>query len=503
MRSLQLSCARLKLILQTFLYNFTMDRFFTILSLLFIYSYGYSNNGENHLKVGPTVIIGPSANYSTTAITVLITAQDGVDPNPTIFYTTDGSNPTLSSNSASGSVSIPVSTTTTITAFAKSQAGLMSAIVSKKYFINEFPPFTVYVKVPANWTSVFVHHWGALPAGSLADSVWPGAAVSQTCNGWYKCTFTGTASTNLIVSNGVNGAGNQTVDLFVAADGWYDVTYPGWVPEPAGFLYAPCLYITPPGGTFPLGSPIQVGLSATDYDDPHPIIYYTTDGSTPTTASPSALSPFVLAISTTTILKAIAYDQFSNFSELHTENYTFAEPVNTFKAYFKPPVGWPIPKVYYWNATPVGVMSVVSWPGVSMSAYGNGWYQYTFTGLTSVNMIFNNGSGGLGTNQTPDVTNVTADIWYDWTQGLLDNPSAEAGSGYSLKLFPVPSSQWVNIESGLQVDSVEVYDLFGRLIDQVWLNEPRFSIEKLAVGTYLVKMTVVGQRPIYSKIVKM
>jgi len=93
-------------------------------------------------------------------------------------------------------------------------------------------------------------------------------------------------------------------------------------------------------------------------------------------------------------------------------------PNTTFTVYFYKPSNWGTGiKIYYWSALPAGILADASWPGVNMTNAGNGWYSYTFTNVTSTNLIFND-----GTNQTPDLSrNKTGwymnGAWYDSNPG--------------------------------------------------------------------------------------
>jgi hypothetical protein len=79
----------------------------------------------------------------------------------------------------------------------------------------------------------------------------------------------------------------------------------------------PTVTATPDGGTY---TNIQiVTLTATDNKDPHPSIYYTTDGTSPTTSSVIYTNP--LNINTNTILKFMARDASGNQAAVQTMNY--------------------------------------------------------------------------------------------------------------------------------------------------------------------------------------
>lgn len=82
-------------------------------------------------------------------------------------------------------------------------------------------------------------------------------------------------------------------------------------------------------------------------------------------------------------------------------------PASSFTVYFYKPASWGTAlRIYYWNTLPAGSIPAVTWPGVSMTNAGGGWYSYTFTNVTSTNLIFND-----GTNQTADlVRSITG--WY-------------------------------------------------------------------------------------------
>ncbi|WP_228520670.1 Ig-like domain-containing protein [Flavobacterium sp. JLP] len=93
-------------------------------------------------------------------------------------------------------------------------------------------------------------------------------------------------------------------------------------------------------------------------------------------------------------------------------------PNTNFTVYFYKPSNWGTAiKIYYWSALPAGVLANATWPGVNMIDAGNGWYSYTFTNVTSTNLIFND-----GTNQTADLSrNKTGwymnNTWYDSNPG--------------------------------------------------------------------------------------
>jgi hypothetical protein len=76
--------------------------------------------------------------------------------------------------------------------------------------------FTVYFK-PTAYTAVpNIYFWNVQP--TQATTTWPGPKMTADVNGWYKYTFTGATSANVIFSN--NGA-SQTADLTRSTNGWY------------------------------------------------------------------------------------------------------------------------------------------------------------------------------------------------------------------------------------------------------------------------------------------
>ncbi|OIV42609.1 hypothetical protein BKM63_06975 [Flavobacterium johnsoniae] len=93
-------------------------------------------------------------------------------------------------------------------------------------------------------------------------------------------------------------------------------------------------------------------------------------------------------------------------------------PNTNFTVYFYKPSNWGTGiKIYYWSTLPAGVLADAAWPGVNMTNAGNGWYSYTFTNITSTNLIFND-----GTSQTADLSrNKTGwymnSAWYDSNPG--------------------------------------------------------------------------------------
>ncbi len=238
----------------------------------------------------PTFSPGPFGSSNTPTQVTLADRTSGV----TIYYTTDGSTPTTASTKYAGPFT--VSTTTTIKAIAAGVGYGASAVASGTYTITAYgPTFS-----PGPFGS-----FNAPTAVTLTDRS-PGVTIYYTTDGSAPTTastqYTGpfTVSTTTTVKSIAVGGGYGASTV---ASGTYTIT-----------AFAPT-FSPGPFGTFSAPQPVTL----TDRS-PGVTIYYTTDGSTPTTASTQYTGP--ITVSTTTTVKSIAVGGGYGASTVASGTYT-------------------------------------------------------------------------------------------------------------------------------------------------------------------------------------
>jgi len=432
--------------------------------------------------VAPDLTISQAGGTFTTGTTVSTVLTANVDTS-TIYYTLDGTTPTTASSSAVGAKTLSFTSTTTLKAIVVNTAGTSSAVKTETYTFVTPTTFTVYFKKPSTWgTGIKIYYWGV--TGTATAVTWPGVAMTQDCGDWYKFTFPSTVSaSNLIFNDGTL----KTADLSATAGiKYYDS---GWLSaEPANRcpVVAPDLTISQAGGTFSTGTTLSVVLTANVNTS---TIYYTLDGTVPTTASASAVGTKTLSITATTTLKAIVVNTAGTSSAVKTETYTFVT-IPTLTVYFKPPTTWTVtPKVYYWNAVPTGSIANATWPGVAMTSDVNGFYKYTITGPTSISLIFNNGSTGTA-NQTADLVGKTDGYSYTWGAsttklGLKDEVKSEITA---VSVYPNPVSSLLQISSGSVALDYQLIAMNGSIVQGGKVINNTVDVSNLRDGIYFLKI---------------
>ena len=247
-------------------------------------------------------------------------------------------------------------------------------------------------------------------------------------------------------------------------------------------------------------TPIDVKITATDSTDPSPKVYYTTDGSTPTTSSPSFISTKTINITATTTFNVLAVDNDGNQSTA-SQKFTIGS-ITPITVYFKPLTAWGIPKIYYWNAVPAGSVPSITWAqSIPMTPDTDGWYKYTFTGITSVNVIFRNQAGNA---QSRDLTGITVDTWFDssFNQVVLSVKNDNLTKKEFI-LYPNPTYGTVKIISTDKISEAGIFDIKGSLVSFQSINEnQQIEIGDLAPGTYILKMITKERKVVFKKVVK-
>lgn len=289
--------------------------------------------------------------------------------------------------------------------------------------VTVYPPLTVYFKKPSNWPNAKIYYWGEVPAGTMPDVAWSGVNMNlmQTGCDWYYFTFPAAVDCSSIIFN--SGTGSQTADLYRCEDGYYELGV-GWSDTPpSGFCGNPPPSVTAnPSGPYNAADPFLVTLNIYDNSDPSPTIYYTTDGTTPTTSSPSGLDGMTINITQNTTVNTIGVDDNGATSSVVTHVYTVGtQPPLT--VYFLKPTAWSSVNIHYWNALPTGSIASTTWSGLPMiqNQPGCDWYHFTFpAAVDCINVIFNNGSGGSG-NQTADLYRCDTG-YYTLNGGWSDTP---------------------------------------------------------------------------------
>jgi hypothetical protein len=177
-----------------------------------------------------------------------------------------------------------------------------SAVASAAYTIQQ--PVATPTVSPAGGT------YSESVTVTISDAT-SGATVHYTVDG-----TTPTASSP-VYSGPITVTQTRTIQAMATASGMTDsavasATYT--IQQPAA---TPTF--SPPGGMYLMGMPVSISDAT-----PGATIYYTTDGSTPTTSSPVYTGPIQLSSSplTTTTIKAIAVAPGSSQSSVASATYT-------------------------------------------------------------------------------------------------------------------------------------------------------------------------------------
>jgi hypothetical protein len=220
----------------------------------------------------------PAAGTYSSAQTVTISSTTS---GATIYYTTDGSTPTTSSNKYSAPITI--STTTTLNALATATNFANSPVTSGVYTIQATAARPSFSPAPGTYTN---------PINVFIFSTTAGATMYYTTDGTTPTTasnkYTGpfTVSTTTTVKAIATAPNLANSSLSNAP---YKIL--------AGTTATPSL--NPPPGTYTGTQQVTITTTTSGAT-----IYYTTDGSTPTTASTMYTGP--VAVSVTETLKAMA-----------------------------------------------------------------------------------------------------------------------------------------------------------------------------------------------------
>jgi hypothetical protein len=235
-----------------------------------------------------------SGTYYAVQTVALTDATSGV----TIYYTNDGTTPTSQSTPYTGPFQVTGQLNWAAIAIA---ADGTTGPVTKAWYTIKLPTAT---PVP----SVAAGTYTSAQTISLSDST-PGATIYYTTNGVYP------NSSAPVYTGPFTVSGNTTVQAIATASGYTGSTAMSAV---YNFVASPPVF-SPAPGTYP--SPLTVSLSSTT---PGASLYYTTDGSTPTSSSLVYSGPITVTANQTMQAIAIATNYAS--SAVSSATYKMGTP---------------------------------------------------------------------------------------------------------------------------------------------------------------------------------
>ena len=188
-------------------------------------------------------------------------------------------------------------------------------------------------------------------------------------------------------------------------------------------------------------------------------IYYTTDGSNPTTSSTLYSAP--LTIKETTTLKVIGVCGTAQ-TNVQTYTYTYREPLqHGIRVRFAKPDEWQKVCIYAWlpgedaEGNPTSTNLIGAYPGQRIYQEADGWFVYEFdNSLKTVNFCINSGDDCGGVNVRSNDLEADYDVCYGWREGKETESNEEELLDCDTDLHPA-FDLVINPESGFFRDQNE------------------------------------------------
>ncbi len=256
---------------------------------------GAEDSSEGSVPTAATPTFSPSSGTYSTTQTVLISSST---PGATIYYTTDGSTPTTGSQSYSGPITVSASETLSAIAVA---TGYNNSPVGSASYVITLGQVAAPIFNPAGGT------YTSTQQVSISTTT-AGATIYYTTNGQTPTT------SSTVYSGPITVSSTTTVSALAVLSGYTDspvatATYTINTDQVATPIFSPA------PGTYATAQNVTISTTT-----PSATIYYTTDGSTPTTGSAVYSGPISVTASET--IKAIATASSLTTSAVATATYT-------------------------------------------------------------------------------------------------------------------------------------------------------------------------------------
>ena len=244
-----------------------------------------------YVKEPPTAQATPSGGIANTPQLVTLSS---IEPNSAIYYTLDGSHPTIESTLYRSPIYI--STTTTLKYFSVDNLGLQGSVNTDNYIIDVAEPETSISPVAGTYNDSISVTLASDEASIIYYTL--DGSTPTTASAQYSSPIT-IASTTSLKYFAVDSAGN--IEQVKVAEYIVDSVAPSTSVSHESGTYNPSLAVT---------------LTSNENSS---VTYYTLDGSVPTNESAQYSSPINITVTTT--LKYFSVDSVGNTEEVNTVNY--------------------------------------------------------------------------------------------------------------------------------------------------------------------------------------
>jgi MBG domain (YGX type)/Chitobiase/beta-hexosaminidase C-terminal domain/FG-GAP-like repeat/Abnormal spindle-like microcephaly-assoc'd, ASPM-SPD-2-Hydin/NHL repeat len=330
------------------------------------------------VPVAATPTFSPAAGTYTTAQTVTISdATAGA----TIYYTTNGTTPTTSSTKYTAPIT--VSATETVEAIATAPTYAQSAVASATYAIT--PPAAMPTFSPAAGT------YTSAQTVTISDAT-AGATIYYTTNGTTPTTSSTKYTAPITVS------ATETLEAIATAANYSQSAVASAAYTITPLAAAPTF--SPAAGTYTSTQTVTISDATAGAT-----VYYTTNGTTPTTSSTKYTAP--ITVSATETLEAIATAANYTQSAVASATYTITPTI---------------------TPTIIGVSAIAPQQTQTISITGSGFgSQATYTGNSNYIILYDVTQGNWSAGQGGDAVGLVVNSWTD-TQIQLGGFSGSYGS---------------------------------------------------------------------------